>query len=535
MYKFIVYKDGQAPDAWPLRNCHLLGSDGNAMQAEIQWINGEIQIHKKESGVAAFALLYRVGDLGELTLQTTLLPEREEPYILAVELARHRLMMLYMRLEEWSMFDLGDDHAVLMRLAKARELFMEALHLQKNDPVAAQRVAQEALLNALDGSEELTLSHAELLMERRRVTNSVPRACLGVGVCLDSHDDRALLAVQNSFDFLQIPMPWKVLVPTEDRYQFNRTDPWLSWAAQANKKVIAGPVIDFSRGHVPEWLYIWEHDYDTVRDLVYEHIKQVVTRYRSAVHVWNLFSGLNVNDQFAFSLEQMVDLVRMGAMLVKKIAPKAQVMIDIRQPWGEYHGVLPRSVPPLRFCELLAQASVPYDLIGLRVSMGQSLPGQYARDMMQISTVIDHFGHQGKSLIVNFSAPSDPVTSAMIQPDPRHPRVIDDQCGWWRKPWSGLIQGRWLEAVMHLAMSRPYVEAVMWQDLTDHPEMEMPLGGLLTDAVQPKKSLRHMVHFREYLQGKQPPVAQRPAAGAAPANGAAPAQAPAPPAARSIG
>lgn len=506
MYKFLVFKDGQIPEQWPVRNGHLLGSDGNVMAADISWQDGAICVSKKEAGICAFALQHKVSDLGELTLQTTLLPEREEPYILALELARHRLMMLYMRLEEWSMFDLGDDHAVNVRLKKSRGLFMEALGQQFSNPLSANHLAQESLVNAIDGTEELTLAHAELLLERRRVTHSVPKYALGCGVCLTQHDPRILGGLQANFEILNIPMPWKTLVPTEGEYQFQHTDPWVQWALAAKRKIVAGPLIDFSKGQAPDWLYIWEHDYDTVRDLVYEHIKQVVNRYRGNTHVWNLMSGLNVNSQFSFSYEQIVDLVRMSALLVRKLAPKAQIMLEIDQPWGEYHATNPRSIAPLRFFELLSQSSVPFDIIGLRVFMGQARPGQYTRDMMQISGIIDHFGHQGKPLHVSFAAPSEPVTQQMLNSTPmgKQSPVQDDQCGYWRRPWSGLIQGRWLEACMHIAMSRPYVESVSWRDVLDHPDMAMPLSGLVDDQLRPKKVFKHAIRFREYLRGVSP-------------------------------
>lgn len=503
MYKFLVFKDGHAPaEPWPIRNGYLLGPDGCAMAGEITWRDGAICVTKKEQGICSLAIQHKVGDLGELTLQTTLLPEREEPYILSLELARHRLMMLYMRLEEWSMFDLGEDHAVNVRLKRARQLFMDAMAIQISDPVTCQQLAQESLVNSIDGTEELTLAHAELLLERRRVTHSVPKYALGCGVCLGQHDPRILGGLQANFEILQIPMPWRELVPSEGDYQFQKIDPWIQWSLQAKRKIVAGPIIDFSKGQAPEWLYIWEHDYDTVRDLVYEHLKQVIGRYRNTVHVWNLFSGLNLNDQFSFSYEQLVDLVRMGALLVRKLAPKAQIMLDIRQPFGEYHGNNPRSLAPLRYIELMSQSSVPFDVIGLRMSMGQARPGQYARDMLQLSSIVDNFGHQGKPLHLTFAAPSEPVTLAMLNASSdKHGEATDDQCGHWRRPWSGLIQGRWMEASMHVAMSRPYVESVSWQDIVDYPGMQMPLSGLVDDQMRPKKVFKHVIRFREYLRG----------------------------------
>ena len=48
------------------------------------------------------------GPMGRIMLQTCLLPQRERPYDLAIELARHRIKMFIAKCEEWQMFDL--DH-----------------------------------------------------------------------------------------------------------------------------------------------------------------------------------------------------------------------------------------------------------------------------------------------------------------------------------------------------------------------------------------------------------------------------------------
>ena len=55
----------------------------------------------EEADTAALALQYRVGNIGEFTLQTCLLPDRDQPYLLCLELARHRVMTLYAKLEDW--------------------------------------------------------------------------------------------------------------------------------------------------------------------------------------------------------------------------------------------------------------------------------------------------------------------------------------------------------------------------------------------------------------------------------------------------
>ena len=90
MLKFEVYDDGRTPDRWPLRNAYLIGTDGNPVRADIAYEDRLLIVDKREAGTAALALQHPCGDLGEVTVQTCLLPERDEPYLLTLELARHQ-------------------------------------------------------------------------------------------------------------------------------------------------------------------------------------------------------------------------------------------------------------------------------------------------------------------------------------------------------------------------------------------------------------------------------------------------------------
>src|SRR5699024_9460231 len=105
--------------------------------------------------------------------------------------------------------------------------------------------------------------------------------------------------------------PWRDLVPSEDQYNWQVLDSWVQWAGQNRLPVIAGPVFSFDSLNVPDWLYIWEHDYDTVRELVYEHVHRLVSRYKNRIIGWKAVSGLHINNHFSFNFDQIMDLSRM--------------------------------------------------------------------------------------------------------------------------------------------------------------------------------------------------------------------------------
>jgi hypothetical protein len=53
-------------------------------------------------------------------------------------------------------------------------------------------------------------------------------------------------------------------------------------------------------------------------------------------------------------------------------------------------------------------------------------------------------------------------------------------------------------------MSKPYVESVTWHDLIDHPAMDLPLSGLVTEDLQPKAAYRRLGLLRRSLAGQPP-------------------------------
>jgi beta-galactosidase GanA len=169
-------------------------------------------------------------------------------------------------------------------------------------------------------------------------------------------------------DFLTMPMRWVDLEPVEGKYNFATTDRWIEWAVRTAKlPLVGGPVVDLRPRSAPDWLFIWENDYDTLRDLVFEHIQAVVTRYRKTISRWTVASGLHVNTNFKISFEQILDLTRLSVMLIKKLHPTARVQLELQQPWGEYLVQNKRSIPPYVYAEAVLTTQLPIDAIALRL------------------------------------------------------------------------------------------------------------------------------------------------------------------------
>jgi Glycosyl hydrolase family 10 len=469
--------------------------------------------------------------LGIWTLQTCLLPDRARPYILELELARHRIMHFLTKLEDWQAFDIAPDSLVMRLFNIARETFTRALVASSEHTGSveeASRYGLQALWIALEASERLTMLQAqrdfksrmsgELYMSVSEESGITKRAMPVLhptrgGVVLPSKPamgsvvSPAMLsaqtkaAVQESCDFLTLPMRWVEMEPIEGEYAYTPTDQWIEWAIRhAKLPVVAGPVIDFRAASVPEWLYIWENDYDTLRELVYEHLKAIVTRYRRTVSRWTVCSGLHCGEHFKLDFQQMIDLTRICVLVVRKLHPRAKVQVEIVEPWGEYHTNDRRSLPPVLYSEMLTQSGIPIDSFSLRVQMGSFESGLNTRDLMAFSSMLDQYSMLDRPIAISaFGAPSSPLSGG----DDSH---LHAQAGYWRNNWTESSQAEWMSAFGAVALSKPYVESICWHELADPAgPTEMRSGGLMNQQLEKRPVFDRFTQLRNAVQsGKLP-------------------------------
>ena len=127
MLTFAVYDENGLARDFVLQHAHLLGHEDIGMQGEIEFEDGLIECTKRSVDAAALAVMVDVGDLGRLILQTCRLPDRDEPYLLHLELARYRIKTFLAKSEEWQILDLASDHPSIRQWEEARSIFTTAL------------------------------------------------------------------------------------------------------------------------------------------------------------------------------------------------------------------------------------------------------------------------------------------------------------------------------------------------------------------------------------------------------------------------
>ena len=532
---FEIYRDGRRVTDFVPAGAIGMGSENVPVPADIAFEGGLLHVRRGGGTSAAsadgvtlanggpavgVALLWDLGTLGCYLLETTRLMPRPAPYVLNVELARARLMKVVQKQEDWNLFDFNKAERFTLKFRDAQDTFATALGLL-HAPAEASVAADRALALAVDLSEELAAFHADLLIQRRRANGAVARHVIGCRVDPTVTNEKYRETLAGSFDYAVVPMTWRHMEPAEHKFDTAAVDDWVELLGKRRVPVIAGPLIQLDEVHLPDWMFIWEHDFDSLRELAYEYVQRVVQRYRKAVSMWNVVAGLPANGAFSLSFEQVIELTRLLVSQVKALLPNARTLVTITQPFGEYHAKKQLSVPPMAYADMVNQAGINFEAFGVELEMGVPAPGRFTRDLFQLSCLLDRFSTLGRPLFV--TAIGVPGQSTPDPGDQSEGRLDPAAGGRWHRPWDPDLQAEWMEAVYHLALSKPYVESLCWADLADiRPSVAG--GGLLDDVLRPKpafeklQAMRAKFHSWHGKKGGPPPA---PAVAPAPGTGGA--------------
>lgn len=491
--KFLVFKNGQPLKDFTLSGAYLFGADIIPLRHvdSIEFSDGVIDCQKKSHDSAGLSLLWPVNGDTRLLLNTTRLPEREEPYNLNIELARARLMQITLKREDWALFDQTDEFD--QKAQQVQDLFIQALQHIKN-PAKASEYADQSLKKGLEFSETLAARHAEQFLAIRFRNKALGRHSLGCEISLDQMaDEKYRKWLLEMFGFVTVPVNWAQVQPGPDEYDFSKLDECMKHLAGRRLAVSVGPLLRFTSDMVPRWLRDEKPSFEKIREQAYEFINTIVSRYSKFVHAWRVISGMNAVNCFGFNFEQVIEITRTACLAAKAADAKSRKMVELLCPWGEYYAQDKTTVPPLVYADMVIQSGINFDAFGLQFHFGKDIPGMHVRDMMQISSRLDCFAAVPKAVhITGVSVPDHSGTESSAP----------ENAGVWRKTWDQAQQAEWLEAFYKVALGRPYINTVTWSALADHPELPVEGTGLLTQKLTPKKAFLVMAKFQKTIMKK---------------------------------
>jgi hypothetical protein len=450
----------------------------------ITFKDGVIDCVRKDEDAAGLSLLWSIEGIGKFLMPTTRLPERQEPYILNVELARARLMQVTLKREDWALFEETDKFAD--QAHEAQNLFIASLqHI--SDPAKASALADQALQKAMAFSDKLSLRYAEQYLALRLKGRGLGRHSIGCSIDLTRiSDENYRKPLMEMFSFVNVPVNWQAIEIEPKKYDFSVIDRCMDHLADKHLAISCGPLLCFESGMTPTWMQKSKMEFEKIREQAYEFIHKIVTRYGKYVHFWRVICGMNARNCFGFTYEQMIEMTRTACLAARAADAKSRRIIEIMYPWGEYYALDKQTMPPLVYADVIIQSGISFDAFGLQLEFGWDQPGMHLRDLMQISSRLDCFLPVNKALH---------ITAAAV---PGH-NEQGGMGGQWKTEWSEATQAEWIEQLYKIALGRPYVSSVSYSQFADGGEKALPGAGLLNEQLNPQKAFLTMGKFQKAI------------------------------------
>jgi hypothetical protein len=473
-----------------VHQAYLSGIDRTSWPVLIAIEGGELILQRLVSDSASLHVPWPVEGYGPLTLTSGSLIERGEAYLLPLELARGTIVQVRNQLAEWEEIGLAVPAAVPAKLAEAVTRFSWAAVTQEELSTSSEH-AEAALRAALNASDLLASAYTEqaLIVRRRNggKLTSVLGAHLGTSL-LDNYTSRQFLA---TFNAAEVPLAWRDIETTEGNFSWATSDKQVEWCHAHGLKVFAGPLVTLDPHALPDWYYLFEDDFESVLDFISAFVRAAVERYRGKVDYWICAGRANTADVPSLSESERLQLVARTVDLVRSFDPDTPALVSFNQPWAEYLRQQDSDFPPLHFADALMRAGLGLTGVMMEMNVGYWPGGTLPRHPLEFNRLLDAWSQLGLPLWLSICAPSayheDPLA---LQKTPLPPGS-----------WTAAGQQAWAARFVPLALAKPMVQGVVWNQLRDSLPHDFPHGGLFDDRRQAKLALRTLATIRQtYLK-----------------------------------
>ncbi len=464
---------------------HMVRFDSMPWPCRIEIDDSRVTLHRIVNHSGQISLAYPVPEFGELTLRTGTLPEREIPYSLPVELARGTCDRLRTQIGIWGDASLPISSVILQASERAVEALAEAALLDGN--FARQiELSHSAIGLALRGLFDLCRQFSDHVAAIRR-EEIEPKTRLGVRIAPGNVPSNWLEQIGPEYQLICVTDA----LPKSDR---PATRPPVAidlqlLAGLERRKIMIGPIWDAGKTGLPDQINELS-PFDAKRTAARAHFVRMLNQIQDQPDWLYLASGLNGIGHKFLSYPQQMQLVVDALQTVEEFNRQVPVLLSFDHPWSERLAWSVGGSQGLQMADILLRQDVRISGLGLEINLDYWPTGSLPRDPLQWLELVDTWAQFGLPLFLLLRAPTGDTESTAGK--------SDTSVGL-RNSFSESQQRNFLESVLSVAISRPFVQAVIWNDWQDDPQGPFPFSGLF-DASGNRKPIAALLSsvFRRF-------------------------------------
>ena len=483
LMRFVVTPpQGITPEA--VEQAYLSGMDRVPWPVQARMDGEELVVNRSVSESGTLHVSWPVEGHGVLTLSTCTLMEQPEAYLLPLELARGTVDQLRNQIADWQLLGLVIPEAISAKVSEAIGR-LGAAAVNQNEPAGSAVSAQRAIRVAVDAARDLTAAYVGQVFAARRRSATKASCWLAGDLGVSLLDNPTAGQFPRAFNAAAVPLRWREVETGEGSFHWSVCDKQIAWCKAQRLKVLGGPLLRLDAGGIPDWLCLWEGEFDNLISFASEYIAAAARRYLGKVDVWLATARANTADLLSLSEEETLRLSARAVQVIQEIDPDTPVVISIDQPWAEYMTRRAVDFPPWQFVEALIRSGSKLSGIALEVNMGYYPDGTLQRSLLEFSRQLDRWSLLGLPLLLSVTAPSG------NHDDPNAARGAAASIG------STLqSQQAWIAQYLPLILAKSYVFGVIWNQLRDGEPHDFPHGGLFDAEEKAKPALQTLAAVR---------------------------------------
>lgn len=454
------------------KKVYVASGEGIPWRCAVELLGTELRVHRPISDSGILHVPWHLSGRGSLMLTTANLREQAEPYDLAVELARGTLFRLKNQCVIWELAGLETSPTLNTQIQLATDRFMECVFA--NEPARRLEETNACLRAALDAIDVLVdVFVDQIVATRRQDTKPQPTKWLACPIRSHRPKGRQEREVLAAFNGAVVSPNWKEVESIEGEYRWDTSVDAVQWCASRGLRLCVGPIVRNSPAFLPNWLYLWQDDEDSLANYCASYVQSAVRQFEGNVGLWNVCAGFHAAGALEIPEESAVRLIAAMVGGVRQVDARTPLIVSFSQPFAEYMANESRELSPFHLADALIRAELGISGLGIEVSH-DSMP----RDWLQWNCHLDVWSQLDIPLIVTLSGPSSALPNA------------EDPVGYWSS------QDQLLRRFVPLCLAKRNVHGVVWNQLSD-ADQGYPLHGLIDQRGKSKPGLLQLRKVRE--------------------------------------
>lgn len=475
-----------------LASAYLAGMEGIPWQSANRWNHPEgatpvaFSLERAITESGNLNIPWHVEGFGDLMLSTASLMETSAPYNLPIELARGVINRLRNQAADWRMAGLVIPDELAAEIREASNGFVGAV-TSLPDHSKAVAASQQAIQLGLRAGESLCLEYTRQALAARHQNAEHLPTLLGCRLGSRMIDESEGAHFAGGFNTAAVPFTWRAIEQNAGKHEWELFDQQITWCQEHGLRVIGGPLLQLDAQHLPDWLYLWEDDFEQVQSYLTQYIEATVARYRGRVQVWNCAARMNVAGSIPLTEEQRLRLMVAAVDEIRRGDPQTPIILSFDQPWAEYLAANDRDLSPLHLADSLVRADLGIAGIGIEINIGYQPAGTAPRELVEYSRQLDRWASLGLPLVTYVACPSD------AGDNPHASRAVR-ACSFEATPAS---QAGFSDKLISLLLAKQFVQGIVWNEFSDAAPHEFANAGVIDSGGAAKPLLSSLITIRK--------------------------------------